>query len=212
MFADHTRAAMCAALMNGQAWTPSELSEYCSIARSTATEQINTLCTAGIVREVRQGRHRYVAIANEEVAGLIEHLAVASNRTLPAPHSLNASRANTAFYRGRTCYKHLAGELGTQLLSQAIQNHLIGPDGALLPAGNSALTAWGVNKPRQLRATLCMDTTHRVFHVGGPLGQGICQQLFANDWLRRSKHHRAVMLTDAGRVNLATFGFTFASC
>ena len=85
--ADPTRAAMCAALMDGRAWTPGELGRYAGVARSTASEHVSVLVARGLASEIRQGRHRYVMLAGEEVAGLLERLAALDERTFPTPPS-----------------------------------------------------------------------------------------------------------------------------
>ena len=62
-FADRTRAAVCGALMDGAAWTPTELAGFCSVSKSTMSEHLAVLKAVGVVGEVRQGRHRYVRLA-----------------------------------------------------------------------------------------------------------------------------------------------------
>ena len=59
--ADRSRAAMCAALMDGRAWTVGELAAYAGLARSTASEHVSILVGCGIAVDTRQGRHRYIS-------------------------------------------------------------------------------------------------------------------------------------------------------
>ena len=59
---------MCAALMDGRAWTVGELGAYAGLARSTASEHVSTLVERGVAVDVRQGRHRYVTLAVSSVA------------------------------------------------------------------------------------------------------------------------------------------------
>ena len=89
-----------------------ELGRYVRLSRSTATEHVDKLVEAGIVHDVRQGRHRYVKLANSRTAEFIEALGALSSMPLPTPQSLHASRANSAVAQARTCYSHLAGVLG----------------------------------------------------------------------------------------------------
>ena len=83
VLADQSRAAMCAALMNGNAWTVGELGRYVHLSRSTATEHVDKLVEAGIVHDIRQGRHRYVKLANSRTAEFIEALGALSPTPLP---------------------------------------------------------------------------------------------------------------------------------
>ena len=112
---DPSRAAMCTALMTDRAWTVGELARYAGLARSTASEHVDVLVARGIATEKRQGRHRYIALAGEHVARVIEDLGVVSGTLLPTPRSLRASSDETRFREGRTCYRHLAGRLGVRL-------------------------------------------------------------------------------------------------
>ena len=66
--ADPSRAAMCAALMDGRAWTVGELGSYAGIARSTASEHVDVLAERGLVTRIRQGRHCYVVLSGPEAA------------------------------------------------------------------------------------------------------------------------------------------------
>lgn len=205
LFSNQTRAAICGALMSGTAWTPGELARFARISKANATEQINKLVEGGVVKEQRQGRHRYLMIASEEMASLIEMLAQASGAILPSPASLNAHYANQAFYRGRTCYNHLAGELGIRLLQQMQEKGYVSKGFQLTEKGVYLLKAWGIKDPQVLEGKPCMDTTHRVFHLAGSLGNAICRHLLEAGWIVRNRQSRCVTLTEEGRHALEKF-------
>lgn len=203
LFADQTRAAICGALMSGTAWTVGELAAFAHVSKSNATEQINKLVEGGIIKEQRQGRHRYLMIASAEVATLIETLAQASEATLRSPQSLNANRANKDFHQGRTCYNHLAGELGIRLLQQLRINEYLTNDFQLTDKGTDLLKNWGIKNPQNLEGKPCMDTTHRVFHLAGSLGSVICQHFLESGWVSRNHETRCVRLTQEGHNELS---------
>src|SRR5438046_10165879 len=92
VFADPTRAAMCMALIDGRAWTVGELGRAAGVTPPTATEQVSKLADAGFVATVRQGRHRYVRLADARVAELIEQLTELADYPSPRPNSLRRSR------------------------------------------------------------------------------------------------------------------------
>src|SRR6185437_10547565 len=75
LIGDDTRATFCLALLDGRAWTATELARHAGGAASTATEHLNALVAGNLFAEERQGRHRYVRLANQQVAELIENLA-----------------------------------------------------------------------------------------------------------------------------------------
>ncbi|CAM5688562.1 hypothetical protein SALBM217S_03200 [Streptomyces griseoloalbus] len=72
--ADETRAACLLALLDGRAWTAGELARHCGVAASTLSEHLGKLVGGGLLTEERQGRHRYVRLADARVAQLVEDL------------------------------------------------------------------------------------------------------------------------------------------
>src|SRR5690606_33205263 len=69
---DPARANMLAALMGGTALTASELALEAGVTSPTASTHLAKLVDGGLVRVKRQGRHRYYALADESVAGMLE--------------------------------------------------------------------------------------------------------------------------------------------
>jgi DNA-binding transcriptional ArsR family regulator len=113
LIADETRAAFLLVLLDGRAWTAGELARYAGVAASTASEHLGKLVAGGLLAEERQGRHRYVRLADAQVAQLVEDLAAqVSPAAAERPRGLRESSAGSAMARGRTCYDHLAGRLG----------------------------------------------------------------------------------------------------
>lgn len=199
--ADPSRAAMCTALMDGRAWTPGELAKLCGIARSTATEHLHRLADVGITADVRQGKHRYVTLASDQVADLLERLAALSGHTLPTAPSLSAADRTRRFREGRTCYKHLAGRLGLDLTDALRTRGYVDGDWRLTETG----TTWAEHQRLDLsehRGKPCLDTTERRPHLAGGLGVSLCAALFARRWISRIGDSRAVRLTTDGRSSL----------
>src|ERR1700757_3413365 len=104
LLADETRAAICLALLDGRSWTAGELAAHPRVARSTATEHLHRLVEGGLLVERRQGRHRYVQLADPSVAHLIEDLSARFEPRQDSVHGLRAVTANAALRRGPTCY------------------------------------------------------------------------------------------------------------
>ncbi|SHI29956.1 DNA-binding transcriptional regulator, ArsR family [Streptomyces sp. 3214.6] len=113
LIADETRAACLLALLDGRAWTASELARHAGVAASTLSEHLGKLVAGGLLVEERQGRHRYVRLADARAAQLVEDLAAqVAPGDVVRPRGLRESSAGSAMARGRTCYDHLAGRLG----------------------------------------------------------------------------------------------------
>ncbi|GAA2632515.1 ArsR/SmtB family transcription factor [Paractinoplanes durhamensis] len=212
LLADRTRASFCLALLDGRAWTVGELAKHAGVALSTASEHADRLVAGGMLAQRRQGRHRYLELANPQVAALIETVAAAhpSARngtgtpvtTLAAAHK----RRNLAF--ARTCYDHLAGYLGVAIADAMVGNGFVTRTHgtALTPRGVAWLGQLGVDlgKPGR-RAVLrdCLDWTERRSHLAGVAGSEICRHALAAGWVVRIGSGRAVKVTPVGERALA---------
>jgi DNA-binding transcriptional ArsR family regulator len=216
LLADHTRATFCLALLDGRAWTAGELAGYAGVAPATATGHLHKLVAAGLLTEQRQGRHRYVRLADARVAQLIEDLA-AHLPPAPAPaRTLRAASASAALARGRTCYDHLAGRLGVAVTDALDRTGRLSRAGgfALTPAGlrwlddlTEAARPVAAARPdhvaarrasRRPPARGCLDWTERREHLAGAAGAAICAHLLDQGWITRIGTGRAVRVTPAG--------------
>ncbi|MFG1921912.1 ArsR/SmtB family transcription factor [Cryptosporangium sp. NPDC048952] len=208
LLADETRSALCLALLDGRAWTAGELASHVGVARSTTTEHLHRLVGGGLLTERRQGRHRYVELADASVADLLEDL---SSRVEPRPPSssgLTAVTADAALRRARTCYDHLAGTLGVAVTDAMVRKGLLHAEGGLTvtPAGTNWFTkALGspLHPTRRPLTRDCLDWTERRPHVAGTVGATLCTTFLRNNWLVRAGKTRAVRPTPEGRTALA---------
>lgn len=210
LLADPSRAAMCLALVDGRAWTVGELGRQAGIARSTATEHVNTLVSGGLLEDVHQGRHRYVRLADHRMAELLEDLTGLVGEARES-QSYRSVRAAGHLAEARSCYGHLAGALGVRVFDALVARDILSDrDGlTLTPDGRSWFTdLLGDRLPPPTRQGLvrsCLDWTERRPHLGGRLGVLLLEQMEQNAWVRRGPESRAVRLTDAGERWLATW-------
>ena len=77
LIADPARAAILDALLDGRAWTATELSIEAGVTPQTTSSHLAKLLDGGMVAVAKQGRHRYYRIDNPQVAHILETLAVA---------------------------------------------------------------------------------------------------------------------------------------
>lgn len=211
VLANPSRAVMCAALMDGRAWTVGELGRYAGLARSTASEHVDLLVERGFVMDVRQGRHRYVRLAGDDVARVIESLGSIATASLPTPPVLRAWTRDRTMRDGRTCYRHLAGRLGVDLTAALRQRGFIQDNWQVTPSGRSLLESWGIAPGQLGLADPCMDSIERRFHLGGPLGAAVCRALLDRSWIERLGSTRAVRLTATGESALRSAGLGIRS-
>ncbi|MDU4224092.1 MAG: winged helix-turn-helix domain-containing protein, partial [Enterobacter asburiae] len=72
--ADPSRVKMLCALMDGRAWTATELSAAAEVAPSTASGHLARLVEGKLITCLSQGRHRYYRLAGHDVAELVEQM------------------------------------------------------------------------------------------------------------------------------------------
>lgn len=216
---DPARAAMLHALMDGRALTAGELARVAGVTPQTASGHLTRMTEAGLLAMERQGRHRYHRLATPAVAQMIESIMqVASG--LEAMRAAPATGPRDAAMRAaRTCYDHLAGQLGVALTDAlAAGGHIeLAHDAGLVSASGIALFARigidvaaldaGHGKTTRLLCRPCLDWSERRPHLAGALGAALCARSFAAGWIRRVAGTRAVTVTPQGwRVYRGTLG------
>lgn len=204
LLADETRASFCLALLDGRAWTAGELARSAGVAASTASEHLGKLVSGGLLAEERQGRHRYVRLADGRTAQLIEELAAHARPVTPAPaRTLREASLQHALARGRTCYDHLAGRLGIRITDAMTRRGLLRQDTgfALTDQGLAWFGALSVPLATSSRRPLargCLDWTERRPHLAGTSGAALCRHVLDAGWCERVGSGRAVRATPAG--------------
>src|SRR5262249_39333828 len=111
---------MLAALLSGKALTASELANEAGITAQTASSHLAKLEDGGLIGAVKQGRHRYFRLADDDVVEMLEAMmGVAARaghlRARPGP-------SDPAMRHARVCYDHLAGELGVAMFDALVRS------------------------------------------------------------------------------------------
>jgi DNA-binding transcriptional ArsR family regulator len=222
LVADPGRARILLALGDGRALPASMLADEAGVGASTASTHLSKLVKGGMLRVERHGRHRYFRIAGPEVGELIEALARISP---PAPvRSLKQGSKAQAVRFARTCYDHLAGILGTQLMEAMIERDLLaGGDGVfdpdvaredrlaapgfdldyrLTPSGVRELKEFGIDfdsmPPRRPLIRYCVDWSEQRHHLAGSLGAAMAARMIDLGWVQKATRSRAVHVSDDG--------------
>ena len=207
MIGDPTRARMLAALMGGQYMAAGELASAAGVSAQTASTHIAKLLDSGLVALRVQGRHRYLRLADAEIAHALEALSLVAER------GATSSKWEQGGYKplkaARTCYSHLAGELGVALFDGLLaRGTLVAREGefALSDAGRDELQALGVQLPASTAkryAYACVDWSERRDHLAGGLAVALLSHAIEHGWLRRTQGSRALTLTPPGRTALS---------
>lgn len=208
LLGDRRRIRILMALAGGEAWPAGELARAAGIQPATASHHLERLVAGGLLAVVPQGRHRYYRLASPAAAALLESLAVLAPPS--APHSWRGARQRDALKAGRTCYDHLAGQLGVAWAHACEANGWVerAAEGYVLTAEGAEWLA-GLHIEARAGAVIrqhAVDWTERQPHLAGPLAKAITQRLFDRGWIERGPLPRSVCVTPAGREQLAAWG------
>ncbi len=203
LIADPTRATMLSLLMDGAARTAGELARAANASPQAASNHLTQLLAGGLVKVAAQGRHRYYALSGPEVARVLEALTVL--QTSPAVRAAGP-RVPTELKAARSCYDHIAGELGVQITERLIGRGWLVPAADvfhLTPAGEAWFAGIGVDLPALRRgkrafARACLDWSERRPHLAGTLGAELLRRALELGWVLRGEG-RALHLTVEGQ-------------
>lgn len=206
LLSDASRATMLLALLDGRAYTASELAQSANISPQAASFHLKRLVSANLLDCVSQGRHRYFRLAGADVAQLLECLLALDQ--IAHPRRIETSCPDS-LRNARTCYNHIAGRAGVHLYRVLLRKEWVTFNGPLL-----ALTAAArelmeeLAFPRHRSSPVgkpCLDWSEREFHIAGELGIQFFNSMLACRWFLRGKD-RSLILTEQGRNRLAKYG------
>ncbi|SHH54418.1 ArsR/SmtB family transcription factor [Marivita hallyeonensis] len=204
LIGDPARANILTALMSGKALTAGELATEAGVSASTASSHLARLVDGGLVKEARQGRHKYFALAGDEVAQVLEALMGFAaghghlrTRTGPKDAQLRAARV---------CYNHLAGTRGIQLYDSLLARNFMVLDAdtpRLTEAGERFVRELGVDfdqlvKSRAPLCRTCLDWSARRPHLAGSLGRALLKRFEEAGWAHRVRDTRIVRFSTDG--------------
>ena len=225
LLADPARSKVLLALDDGRALPASVLADEAGISRQTASSHLGKLIDAGMLLVETHGRNRYYRLAGPEIGELLEHLV----RLAPARpvRSLREGTKAAKLRSARTCYDHLAGRLGVEIMGSLLDRKvLVGGDGRYDPqrdshdslsspghdihyelteGGRDFLVDVGVELPTSKRPLVryCVDWTEQRHHLSGALGRAVLDRFLSAGWVKRVPRGRTVKVTDPGCAVLA---------
>ena len=205
---DTARATMLGALMGGRSLTAKELAYYANVSRSTASGHLSKLVAARLLTVIRERRFSYYRIASPLVASMLESIKVVAAIELP-PRRQPGAANDDALRFARSCYDHLAGQLGVAVTDALVaMGHIVLTDegGEVTASGERFLSAFGVDlrlRTRRIFCQPCLDWSERRYHLKGLVGARILDRLLELGWLKCVSGSRALQLTSSGRAGLS---------
>ncbi len=204
---DPARANILDTLLDGRAFTATELAFAAKVGAPTASAHLAKLVDARLLSVVKQGRHRYYRLASPLVARMLEGIIVVAAMQTPPRYRPRTPR-DEALLLGRTCYDHLAGRLGVGIADALVaRSHVILSDdaGEVTAEGVGFLNDFGIDLGAEKRwdqcrfCRPCLDWTERRSHLAGSLGTMLARRCFDLGWIERRRDSRAVAITAMGR-------------
>lgn len=186
--------------------TVSRLAAELDVPLPQLSNHLRRLRDAGLVSVKRTGRQAVYALADPGLQQLSVMLDSITGRVLDRAGGGAGSRVPS-----RTCYDHLAGEIGVAIYRGLRERDALRPrpNGMvdLGPAAGKTFSALGVDVEslrtgRQRLAFECLDATERAPHLAGALGDGLADALIRRRWIRRKPGDRVIALTPSGRRGL----------
>jgi len=210
LIGDTARAAMLLTLVDGRALPAGELAAAAGLSPPAASAHLAELTDGGLLTVEREGRHRYYRLAGPGVANALESLACLIGQ--PSPSGAARRPQARALRHARTCYDHLAGELGVAVAAALEGRALLAPaEGKRLDVTTAGATWFAavlgidvnaLRPGRQGIACRCLDWTERRHHLARPLGSQVLRRCCDLGWLTRTPGSRAVQLAPPGRDSL----------
>lgn len=206
LIADPTRSRMLALLLSGEYRSAGELATFAGVTAQAATTQLAQLVDGALVSVRKQGRHKYFALADSEIAHALEALSLVAERDSVS------TRWQRPGYKplkcARRCFGHIAGELGVKQFEMLLRRRYLENESgalALSDAGRDWMSAIGAEIPTMSRTRFaypCMDWSERRDHLAGALARALLDCYQKKDWLRADQSSRALHLTPRGELEL----------
>lgn len=167
---------------------------------------LSILQTSGIVDSIKIGREKFYRLSPEYLEDLVGWLdsILHSKEIAEAKEIRVLSNAMAEVHYARTCYDHLAGIKGVDLLQKFVSDGWLIQGSAdreitLTEKGREELSSRNIEIPirknsRRRFAYACMDWTVRSYHLGGALGASIFRTLEKSGYVVRIPGTRKVKM------------------
>lgn len=207
MIGEPVRARMLWCLLDGRAYTATELSVYADVSAQNASMHLSKLVRAGLLSVEKQGRHKYYRFAKPDVAYVIESIA---NLASSGKKEVNSGLPSEGIRFCRTCYDHLAGRVAVDMTRQLLNKKFIAvqDNGYVVTAKGKkwfhelGIDVEGLKNTKRVFARQCLDWSERRHHLAGALGAALLQAMFQKKWIKRIKDSRMTVPTNEGRLAL----------
>ena len=208
LIGDATRASILWNLLDGKAFTATELAIAVETSAQNISMHLGKLLDADLISVEKQGRHKYYRFSSKEVAYAVEAMA----NLIPKPEI--SAKKKTENYPPikycRTCYDHLAGKIGVALADSLLEQKIIIEKNntfEITSEGEKWFSDFGVNigdakKQKRIFLKPCLDWSERRYHIAGSVGTLLLNKMLEQDWIRRTANSRVIIITGKGEKEM----------
>lgn len=210
LIADKRRAIMLDALMSKEKLNATELAKKANITPQTASSHLTKLVAGGLVNVESNGRSKFYNIARPEVAEALEALTLIGTQT--TVKSLSYYDEVNQHQKARSCYDHLAGNLGVQITKKLVEKEYL-IDGAekdyvVSEKGEVFFRNFGIDlallkKKKRHLARKCLDWSEQQYHLAGALGAAMQEKFLHQKWIYKKPDSRVILITETGSRNFS---------
>jgi len=207
LIGEPARAKMLWNLLDGRAYTASELAMAADISGTSASNHLAKFLDADLLKVERQGRHKYFSFSKPEIAYVVESLASLSGHS---SKKMERDNVRTGIKYCRSCYDHLAGHVGVKITEaleekKAIRKHV--NSYLVTTSGWKLLTQLGIAKSEMLNnrrplTRQCLDWSERKPHIAGQVGAMLLDTMLEKSWFKRMRFSRELIITTKGRSEI----------
>jgi len=210
LICEPARARLLWNLLDGRAYTASELAIVGDISSTSASNHLAKLLEADLIKVELQGRHRYYSFSKPEVAYVVESLASLANAH--SGKTIKEQIIPEGIRFCRTCYDHLAGYVAVKMVdAMELKGIIQRADGAYLVTtkGWKWFSEFDIDKSsfqntRRPLTRQCLDWSERRPHLAGQLGAIFLNRMLERKWFKRTQFSRELNITSNGRRDLYT--------
>lgn len=205
---DPTRAKILWILLDGRAYTATELAIKADISSSNASMHLAKLIQAELLVVEKQGRHRYYGLSKPEVAYAMEALAnlIPENKSdVNNPEQTISETSNIKYCR--SCYDHLAGKVAVQISDQLVNKGVLISqpeqfelsDFGIEWFENLGIDIARLRSKKRSFSRKCLDWSERRHHLAGALGAALYEKFQEQNWVQKRNESRVINFTKQGR-------------
>lgn len=192
-----------------------ELSQSLGVADSLLANHLGRMRDRGLLAVDKSGRTATYRLSGPQLADTLQGIlrAIGEPVVNPLQHARGRDSVAVEIVYARSCYDHLAGQLGVAVHRWFLARRALVPadaDADDLVLGDGAEQAFpllgigmtAVPSGRRRFAYACPDWTQGETHLGGALGAAVLSSFLDRGWLSRHPGSRALQVDPTGRAEL----------